>query len=74
MDDIVIIAPNKEIAREWLAQIKVFLQERLHLETNQKTKIFYVRQGVNATASKSKRRTSFSEPSPSARRSGALRR
>lgn len=48
MDDIVIIAPNKEIAREWLAKIKVFLQERLHLETNQKTKIFYVRQGVNA--------------------------
>ena len=48
MDDIVIIAPNKEIAREWLAKIKVFLQERLRLETNQKTKIFYVRQGVNA--------------------------
>ena len=48
MDNIVIIAPNKEIAREWLAKIKVFLQERLHLETNQKTKIFYVRQGVNA--------------------------
>ena len=48
MDDIIIIAPNKEIAREWLAKIKVFLQERLHLETNQKTKIFYVRQGVNA--------------------------
>lgn len=48
MDDVVIIAPNKEIAREWLAKIKGFLQERLHLETNQKTKIFYVRQGVNA--------------------------
>ena len=48
MDDVVVIAPNKEIAREWLAKIKVFLQERLHLETNQKTKIFYVRQGVNA--------------------------
>ena len=48
MDDIVIIAPNKEIAREWLAKIKVFLQEMLRLETNQKTKIFYVRQGVNA--------------------------
>ena len=48
MDDIVIIAPNKEIAREWLAKIKVFLKERLHLDTNDKTKIFYVRQGVNA--------------------------
>lgn len=33
MDDVVIIAPDKEIAREWLAKIKVFLQERLHLET-----------------------------------------
>lgn len=48
MDDVVIVAPNKEIAREWLAKIKVFLRDRLHLETNQKTKIFYVRQGVNA--------------------------
>ena len=48
MDDVVIIAPNKEIAREWLAKIKAFLREYLHLETNQKTKIFYVRQGVNA--------------------------
>ena len=48
MDDIIIIAPNKEIAREWLAKIKVFLKERLHLDTNDKTKIFYVRQGVNA--------------------------
>ena len=48
MDDVVVIAPNKEIAREWLAKIKVFLQERLHLETNQKTKVFYMRQGVNA--------------------------
>lgn len=48
MDDVVIVAPNKEIAREWLAQIKAFLREKLHLETNSKTKIFYVRQGVNA--------------------------
>lgn len=48
MDDIVIIAPDKETAREWLAKIKVFLQEKLHLETNSKTKIFKLRQGVNA--------------------------
>lgn len=47
-DDIVIIAPNKETAREWLAKIKKYLKERLHLETNKKTKIFFVRQGVNA--------------------------
>lgn len=48
MDDIVIIAPDKETAREWLAKIKMFLQEKLHLETNSKTKIFKLRQGVNA--------------------------
>lgn len=48
MDDIIIVAPNLEIAREWLAKIKVFLLERLHLETNSKTKIFPMRQGVNA--------------------------
>ena len=48
MDDVVIIAPNREIAREWLAKIKAYLDERLHLETNSKTKIFSVRQGVNA--------------------------
>ena len=48
MDDIIIVAPGKETAREWLAKIKAFLEERLHLETNKKTKIFYARQGVNA--------------------------
>ena len=48
MDDIVIIAPSKEIAREWLAKIKEFLRVRLHLDTNKKTKVFYMRQGVNA--------------------------
>ena len=48
MDDVVIVAPNKETAREWLKKIKEFLTEKLHLETNSKTKIFYLRQGVNA--------------------------
>lgn len=48
MDDVIIMAPNKETAREWLTKIKAFLAERLHLETNQKTKVFYLRQGVNA--------------------------
>lgn len=48
MDDVVIIAPDRETAREWLAKIKAYLDERLHLETNSKTKIFSVRQGVNA--------------------------
>lgn len=48
MDDVVIVAPDRQTAREWLAKIKGFLGERLHLETNSKTKIFSVRQGVNA--------------------------
>lgn len=48
MDDVVIVAPDKATAQEWLAKIKEFLREKLHLETNSKTKIFYVRQGVNA--------------------------
>ena len=47
MDDI-IIAPSKETAREWLAKIRQFVKERLHLDLNSKTKIFYLRQGVNA--------------------------
>ena len=47
-DDAVIIAPNKETAREWLAKIKQFVKDRLHLDLNSKTKIFYMRQGVNA--------------------------
>ena len=48
MDDIIIIAPNKETAREWLAKIRQFIKEKLHLDLNSKTKIFYLRQGVNA--------------------------
>lgn len=48
MDDVVIIAPDKQTAKEWLAKIKEFLDVRLHLETNQKTKIFPLKQGVNA--------------------------
>lgn len=48
MDDVVIVAPDKPTARSWLLQIKRFLTERLHLDTNEKTKIFGIRQGVNA--------------------------
>ena len=47
-DDVVIIAPDKETARKWLAQIKEFLNRELHLDINSKTKIFKMRQGVNA--------------------------
>ena len=48
MDDIVFIAPTREKAREWLLKVVNFLNERLHLNTNEKTKIYPLRQGVNA--------------------------
>lgn len=48
MDDIVIVAPNKEMAKDCLGKIQSFMTKRLHLETNQKTQIFPLRQGVNA--------------------------
>ena len=47
-DDIIVIAPDLKTAREWLGKIKGFLSDRLHVETNKKTKIFKLRQGVNA--------------------------
>lgn len=63
MDDIVIAVPPKmrvvngveeietqalDIARDWLEKIKRYLNERLNLKTNDKTKIFPLSQGVNA--------------------------
>lgn len=48
MDDIVFIAPTREKAQEWLLKVVTFLTERLHLNTNEKTKIYPLRQGVNA--------------------------
>ena len=47
-DDAVIHAPDKETARGWLAKIKQFVKDALHLDLNSKTKIFPLRQGVNA--------------------------
>lgn len=48
MDDIVIVTPTKEQAQEYLEKITKFLNEKLNLETNSKTKIFPLEQGVNA--------------------------
>ena len=47
-DDIVIVAPNKDTAREWKSQIVAYLEKHLHLAVNEKTEIFPIRQGVNA--------------------------
>lgn len=48
MDDIVIVARTKKEAQECLRKIEWFLKEKLDLETNKKTKIFPIAQGVNA--------------------------
>lgn len=48
MDDIIVVLPTLEKAREIRDKITAFLNERLNLETNEKTKIFPIAQGVNA--------------------------
>lgn len=47
MDDIVILCENKEVAKEWLYNITIFLDTRLKLTLNSKTRIFKDIQGVN---------------------------
>lgn len=39
MDDIVILAPDKETAHRWECQIAAFLMDELHLDLNKKTSI-----------------------------------
>ena len=48
MDDLILVVNSKKEAQENLVKIKNFLYSRLDLETNNKTKIFPVKQGVNA--------------------------
>lgn len=39
MDDVIILAPDKETANGWKEEIAAFLQERLHLDLNKKTAV-----------------------------------
>lgn len=39
MDDVVVLAPNKETVNGWLGEIAAFLSERLHLDLNKKTAV-----------------------------------
>lgn len=39
MDDIIVLAPSKELANQYKAAIEAFLRERLHLDLNKKTAI-----------------------------------
>lgn len=48
MDDIIVVLPTKEEAQRAKESLTAFLNERLDLQTNEKTKIFPVDQGVNA--------------------------
>lgn len=48
MDDVVAVVASKEQARETLDALTKFLNEKLHVETNQKSQIFPIKQGVNA--------------------------
>jgi len=47
LDDIVLFAKTKQETKDFLEKIKVFLQESLDLELNEKTQIFKGKQGVN---------------------------
>ena len=47
MDDVIILAQNKEKANEYLSNINVFLEQKLKLTLNSKTRIFKDKQGVN---------------------------
>lgn len=47
MDDWIISAPDKEYLWDTLKQIKIFLQEELFLELNNKTSIFPISQGID---------------------------
>lgn len=47
MDDFIILSPDKNQLREWLATIEVFLREELKLELNPKTAILAARNGID---------------------------
>lgn len=47
MDDVTMIFSSKEEAREALNCVKEYVEEHLHLQLNEKTKLFPLRQGVN---------------------------
>ncbi len=48
MDDIVVVCSNREKAKDVLLKIQQFLEARLSLQTNKKTHIFPLSQGVNS--------------------------
>lgn len=47
MDDFILLSPNKEQLRRWLADIERFLQDELKLELNPKTTILAAKNGID---------------------------
>ena len=47
MDDFIILNPDKEKLRYWLAEIERFLRDELRLELNPKTKILAAKNGID---------------------------
>lgn len=47
MDDFIILSPDKDQLREWLAAIERFLQDELKLELNPKTTILAAKNGID---------------------------
>lgn len=47
-DDVIAVFPTREEAKASMQDLKGFIKEQLHLETNEKTRIFPVDQGVKA--------------------------
>ena len=47
MDDMIVLAKDKQTAQKVLDKITIFLKEKLELELNSKTQIFKSKQGVN---------------------------
>ena len=47
MDDFVILSPDKEQLRSWLARIEQFLRDELRLELNPKTTILAAKNGID---------------------------
>lgn len=47
MDDFIILSPDKEQLRHWLADIERFLRDELKLELNPKTTILSVKNGID---------------------------
>ena len=52
LDDGVILIKTKEEEKEILEKIKIFLEQNLELELNNKTQIFKSKQGVNISIKK----------------------